>query len=88
MNKNAIWWVVGGLAAGAAIIYFLRPKKSQDTMLDTAIMERELPSDIPLTTQPRSSGQTLAESFAVILRRDQPKKPKEPKAPRQKKEAA
>lgn len=85
MNKNAIWWIVGGLAVAAGAYFVIRAirKPKADEVLDsTLVTTRE---DFPGPQDAgvgKTAGQTLAESFAVILKRSQPRPDKPAKTPK------
>lgn len=81
MNRTAIWYIVGGVALAGATFWLIQGSKrrKRDRTIETARIPTEFESGpVPgIPEAAKSAGQTLAESFAVILRRrtDKPEKP-------------
>lgn len=88
MKKNTIWLLIGGVVvAGAAIavIQMSNKRKKEDETMGSATLDRyeEAPEMEGISPYgAKSAGQTIAESFAVILRRDPNKPTKVKKTPK------
>lgn len=88
MKKNTLWLLLGGIVlvgAGITIMRISNKKKREDEMIGSATLNRdeeipEMPGTSPYSV--KSAGQTIAESFAVILRRDPNKPAKVKKTPK------
>lgn len=88
MKKDTLWLLIGGIVlvgAGMVIMQMSNKRKKDDDTLSSATLDRN--QDIPdmpntPTNTVKSAGQTIAESFAVILRRDSKKPAKVKKTPK------